>query len=117
MSTVSSVARGRVRRTSRNSADRWATASHPAKAKNSTTTAWPIPAIPVGAKGVNAAPETCGTATTITVRSIPATPSARPICSLAPTATPARLAHTVTPRMRIPNTGAQCPLRSRAAHR
>ncbi len=90
--TVSRVARGRVRRTSRNSADRCAIASQPANAKNSTITARPIPETPWGANGANRASSICGTATTITVRRRTATPMARPICIRAPTLAPARFA-------------------------
>lgn len=113
---VSSVARGRVRLTSRNSADRCAMASQPAKAKNSTMTAWPIPDTPCGANGLNRTAWNCGMAAAMTTMRITATPIASPIWRRALSLSPARLARAAAASTPAAMTGAQPWLRPAASH-
>lgn len=107
MSAVRRVARGRVRRTSRNSADRWAIASQPAKAKNSTTVARPMPPTPCGANVPRFSARSCGSATRMTTTRIAATPIASATCTFAPNRSPARFAVTAAASTSAAKAGAQ----------
>src|SRR6266536_6431479 len=60
--SASVVTTGRVRLGSRNSADRWVTASQPAKEKNSRLAADPTAAQPYGRNGARLADRACGAA-------------------------------------------------------